>query len=554
VGRLARITRVGASAILIAMAMAVLMTADWSQAPSPSAATPPDHRPVTFERIREAESDPGNWLTYSGQYSGQRYSRLASITRANVHRLQIKWIHQLRTIDQVETTPLVVDGIMYLTRGNDVIALDAATGRPYWTHNHPVSSKVRLCCGRQNRGLALLDGRLFLATLDAQLVALDAATGVVQWTTQIADPGEGYSSTGAPLVVKGKVITGIAGGEYGIRGFIDAYDAATGARAWRFNTVPGPGEPGNETWAGDSWKTGGAPTWMTGTYDPVLNLLYWGVGNPGPDWNGSQRGGDNLYSDSVVAVDPDAGALRWHFQFTPHDEHDWDATQVPMLVDAPFGGQWRKLLYLANRNGFFYVLDRESGAFLLAREFARQTWAERIDERGRPILKSGIAPTVAGVLLAPPSNGAANWWSPSYSPDTGLYYVTAYDGRGSFFAGDTAHSEGRMYLGSSADDDDPSDEHRLSAVRAIEPSTGRRVWEFSLAPKSMSGLLASAGGVVFGGSIDGYVFALDASTGADLWHRSVGGAVVAAPITYAVEGVQYVTIAAGDAIVTLTLE
>jgi alcohol dehydrogenase (cytochrome c) len=507
---------------------------------------------VTFDRLRAADGDPRNWLTYSGQYSGQRFSRLGSINQSTVRNLQIRWIHQLRTVDAVEATPLVVDGVMYVTRGNDVIALDAATGRLYWTYSHPLPAKLPLCCGRQNRGLAILDGRLFMATLDAKLIALDAATGTRLWTAVIADPNQGYSSTGAPLVVKDKVITGIAGGEFGIRGFIDAYDAASGARAWRFYTVPGPDEAGHDTWTGDSWQTGGAPTWMTGSYDPALNLLYWGVGNPGPDWNGSQRGGDNLYSDSVLALDADRGTLRWHFQFTPHDEHDWDATQVPVLVDAIRGGRAQKLLYMANRNGFFYVLDRETGAFQLARPFARQTWADGIDEQGRAILKPNIAPTAHGAFVAPSANGAANWWPPAYSPRTGLFYVMAYDGGSVFVSGESAHVPSEMFLGGIVGEEDPAPDG-VSAVRAIDPATGDKRWEFPVKAKSMSGLLASAGGLVFGGTVDGYMFALDASSGAELWHRSVGGAVVAAPMTYAVNDTQYVAIAAGNTIVAFSL-
>ena len=545
--------RAGVLGVIVAGSMALGLTADWEGSPRRERPSAPGA--VTFERIRGADSEPWNWLTYSGQYSGQRFSRLTSITAANVRRLRIKWIYQLRTVDTVQTTPLVADGVMYLTRANDVIALDAASGRPYWTYSHPVPKGVAFCCGRQNRGLALMDGRLFLATLDARLIALDALSGTLLWSTPIADFRDGYSSTGAPLVVKDKVITGIAGGEFGARGFIDAYDASNGTRLWRFQTVPGPGEPGHDTWAGESWRFGGAPTWTIGSYDPALNLLYWGVGNPGPDWNGVQRAGDNLYSDSVVAIDPDTGALRWHFQFTPHDEHDWDATQVPVLVDAPFNGRVRRLLYTANRNGFFYVLDRETGEFLLGREFALQTWAEGLDNRGRPILRPGTAPTVGGVVVAPPSNGAANWWPPAYSPGTGWFYVMAYDGRGTFYSSDSedTYARGSMYLGGAASDDDPANAG-ISAVRALDPLTGRRVWEFPVASKSTSGLLASAGGLLFGGSIDGYVFALDASTGVERWHVSVGGAVMAPPIAYAVRDAGYLAVAAGDAIVAFTLD
>jgi len=545
--------RAGIVGFIVAGGMALGLTADWEGSPRPERSSAPGA--VTFERIRGADSEPWNWLTYSGQYSGQRFSRLTSITGANVRRLRIKWIHQLRTMDTVQTTPLVADGVMYLTRANDVIALDAASGRPFWTYSHPVPKGVAFCCGRQNRGLALMDGRLFMATLDARLIALDASNGTLLWSTPIADFRDGYSSTAAPLVVKDKVITGIAGGEFGARGFIDAYDASNGTRLWRFETVPGPGDPGHETWAGDSWRLGGAPTWTIGSYDPTLNLLYWGVGNPGPDWNGVQRAGDNLYSDSVVAIDPDTGALRWHFQFTPHDEHDWDATQVPVLVDAVFNGRVRKLLYTANRNGFFYVLDRQTGEFLLGREFALQTWAEGLDDRGRPILRPGTAPTVEGVVVAPPSNGATNWWPPAYSPGTGWFYVMAYDGRGTFYSSDSedSYARGSMYLGGAASDDDPSNAG-ISAVRALDPLTGRRMWEFPVASKSTSGLLASAGGLLFGGSIDGYVFALDSSTGVERWHVSVGGAVMAPPIAYAVRDVGYLAVAAGDAIVAFTLD
>jgi alcohol dehydrogenase (cytochrome c) len=334
---------------------------------------------------------------------------------------------------------------------------------------------------------------------------------------------------------------------------VDAYDAATGARVWRFSTVPEPDVPGNETWAGDSWRTGGAPTWMIGSYDPDLNLVYWGVGNPGPDWNGAVRQGDNLYSDSVVALDADRGTLRWYFQFTPHDEHDWDATQVPVLVDAVRDGRARRLLYFANRNGFFYVLDRESGAFLSAAAFARQNWALRIDARGRPVLRPDAAPTPQGTYVEPPSSGATNWWPPAYSPATGWFYVMAYDGGGRFYTGDAVYSRGDMYLGSGASDEDPAG-HPASAVRAIDPTTGARVWEHPLQPRSTSGLLANAGGLVVGGTIDGYVFALDARTGTDVWHRSVGGAVLAAPIMYAADGIEYIAVAAGDAIVAFALE
>lgn len=509
---------------------------------------------VTFERLVSAESEPDNWLMYSGQYHGQRYSHLEQIHRGNVKRLQVKWVYQLRILGEAETSPLVVDGVMYLTSSSsDVIALDAGTGRPFWTYVHRLPGQLSLCCGAQNRGVAILGDRLFLGTLDARLVSLDAKTGNVIWDVKVADETAGYSKTAAPLVVKDKVIDGIAGGEFGIRGFIDAYDAKTGRRVWRFHTIPAPGEPGNETWKGDSWKTGGAPTWMTGSYDPELDLLYWGVGNPGPSWNGDSRAGDNLYSDSVVALDPDTGELKWHFQFTPHDVHDWDSAQVPVLVDGLWQGKPRKLLFFANRNGFFYVLDRRSGEFLLAHEFALQTWAERIDEKGRPVSKSGTLPSAEGTLVYPSANGAANWWSPSYSPKTRLFYLTAYDGAETYYTGEDVYTPGQMYVGSGPVQLVPGEKY-VSAIRALDPLTGERKWEYRLQPRSTSGVLSTAGNVVFGGSVDGYLFALDAVTGAVLWSMSVGGSVVAAPITYLSRGQQLVTIAAGNAIFTFGLE
>ena len=509
---------------------------------------------ITYERLVSAASDSGNWLTYSGQYHSQRYSRLDRIHRDNVHRLELKWAYQLQTLNEVETTPLVVDGIMYLTRSpSDVIALDSRTGRPFWTYEHQLPDQLSFCCGRQNRGVAILGDKLYLGTLDARLLALDSKTGSVVWEAKVADEKSGYSITSAPLVVKDKVITGVAGGEFGIRGFIDAYDVHTGARAWRFYTIPEPGEPGSETWEGDSWKTGGAPTWMTGAFDPELNLLYWGIGNPSPDWNGEAREGDNLYSDCVVALDPDVGALKWYFQFIPHDVHDWDACQVPVLVDAAFQGQSRKLMYWANRNAFFYVLDRQTGEFLLAREFAKQTWAEKIDETGRPIRKPNTFPSEEGTLVYPSVNGAANWWSPTYSPKTGFFYITAYDGAETYFMGEDEYAPGQMYMGSATQENEPVEKY-ASAIRALDPLTGELKWEHKLQPKSTSGLLSTAGNVLFGGSVDGYFFALDAATGRELWRINVGGLVHAAPITYLNNGDQYVTIAAGGAIFTFGLD
>ena len=510
--------------------------------------------PVTSERLLKASEEPENWLMYSGQYNSQRHSRLTAIDKSNVDQLEVKWVKQLETLADVETTPLVVDGVMYLTQSpSNVFALDASTGSQFWSYEHRLPEKLSLCCGRQNRGVAILGETLFLGTLDAKLIALDAKTGTVQWETQSADPNTGYSKTAAPLVIGDKVISGIAGGEYGIRGFLDAYDAETGELAWRFYTIPGEGEPHNDTWEDDSWKTGGAPTWITGAYDPELNLVYWGTGNPGPDWNGEAREGDNLYSDSVVALDADTGELRWHFQFTPHDVHDWDATQIPILIDIEFDGRPRKLMLFPNRNAFFYVLDRVTGEFLRGTPFAKQTWAERIDENGRPIRIPGMFPSEEGVLVYPSVNGAANWWSNTYSPRTELLYVVTYDGADTFFIGEDEYVPGEMFLGGAPERLVPQETY-ASMIRALEPRTGDTRWEFPLQPKTQSGLLSTASDLVFGGSVDGYFYALDAVNGTELWRMNVGGNVKAAPISYMVGTVQYVTVAAGNSILTFGLD
>jgi alcohol dehydrogenase (cytochrome c) len=329
---------------------------------------------VSFDRILAAGNEPQNWLTYSGSTMSQRYSTLNQITPENVKNLELQWMFQARSLEKFEATPLVVDGILYTVQApNNVVALDAVTGRVFWTYAYVPERAARPCCGQVNRGLAILGDTLFMGTIDAHLVALDAKSGKPIWNVTVAKAAGGYALTHAPLVIKDKVIVGTAGGEYGIRGFIAAYDVKTGKEAWRFYTIPGKGEPGNETWKGDSWQHGGASVWVTGSYDPALNLTYWGIGNPGPDWNGDERDGDNLYSDCVVALDPDTGKLKWYFQFTPHDTLDYDSVQVPVLADMEWQGQSRKVMLWANRNGFYYVLDRTTGKFLTGKPFSTVT-------------------------------------------------------------------------------------------------------------------------------------------------------------------------------------
>ena len=509
---------------------------------------------VTNDRLLNAADEPQNWLQYSGTYDAQRFSRLNQVTSENVDQLEVAWIRQLNTLSALETTPLVVDGIMYISMPDDIVmALDARTGQIFWTYAYPVPEALMLCCGKQSRGVAILGDTLFLGTLDAHLVALDTRDGEVLWDVAVANGLAGNSITGAPLVVKDMVLTGIAGGEYGIRGFIDAYDVETGERRWRTYTIPAEGEPGNDTWAGDSWKTGGSPTWVTGSYDPELDLVYWGTGNPGPDWNGEVRMGDNLYSDSMLALDADTGELEWHFQFTPWDVHDWDACQIPVLADIDWNGTERKVLLLAQRNGFFYALDRETGEFLRGTPFAKMDWAEeKLDPNGRPIRVPGKLPTPDGTLVSPSVNGAANWWSPTFSPDTGLYYQLSNDTASIFYIAEADYREGELFVGGYPQSPGPADTFG-SAVRALDPVTGEKVWEFKVQAISSAGLLSTSGNLVFGGSRGGNFYALDARSGELLWRQSVGGNVHAGPMSYSVDGKQYVTVAAGHALFSFSL-
>ena len=442
----------------------------------------PSFSPVTWERLVNAEDEPENWMMYSGTLDSQRYSRLDQINTGNVTELEMKWSYQIPVIDRAETVPTVVDGIMFITEApSNLTAVDARTGRVYWRYDHELPEDLRICCGRNNRGVAILGETLFMSTLDAHLVAIDARTGNVLWDVEVADYEAGYSKTAAPLIVKDKVVTGIAGGEFGIRGFIDAYDPVTGELEWRTYAIPGPGEPGNDSWSGDSWKTGGAATWITGSYDPDLNLIYWGTGNPGPDWNGDVRLGDNLYSDSALALNGDTGEIAWHFQFTPHDVHDYDSIQVPILADIEYQGSTRKVMMWANRNAFFYTIDRETGEFLEGEAYASQTWAQGLDPNGRPIRVPGMAPTYEGILVSPPIVGATNWYSPGYSQQTGLFYVTSFDGEQEFFKRDEDYEEGERFTGGGGRYNQPMDAFH-SSIRAINPATAEIEWEFPIMP------------------------------------------------------------------------
>lgn len=518
------------------------------------------HGQVSADRLINAAKEPQNWLTYSGTYASQRYSSLTQIDRINVKNLEMKWVFQTQVAYNFQATPLVVDGVMYLTQPpNDVIALDAKTGRVFWTYQYTPSRDARAFV---NRGLAILGDTLFMGTVDAHVVAVDAKTGEPLWNTKVAEPAQGYSIPLAPLAVKDKVLIGVSSGELGIRGFVAAYDVRTGREVWRTYTIPGPGEPGHETWGPggdpDAWKHGGAPVWLTGSYDPVLNLTYWGTGNPGPNYNPSQRPGDNLYSSSVLALDADTGRLRWHFQFTPNDRYDFDAVQIPVLVDMPWSGQPAKLMFWANRNGFFYVLERATGRFLQGWPFTKLNWASGLDERGRPIQtpQPSDKPTYPGI------QGATNWYSPSYSPRTGLMYVSVWEDYANFFDGaPIQYTPGQMFTGSRNRDLIPgvsnpppnrrgfvntwTDAAGSGAVLAIDPRTADTRWKFPMYDVNSSGILTTATDLLFVGGREGYFHALDARTGSLLWKVTVGAQTVA-PMTYAVDGRQYVAVPAGQ--------
>jgi alcohol dehydrogenase (cytochrome c) len=497
---------------------------------------------VPYERIVNSAAEPGNWLTYSGNYSGHRFSPLEQITAANVGNLHVKWTYQFRD-PRTEVSPIVVDNVMYVTGANMAAALDARTGRELWRWSRPVPAEFQsIGFGHVNRGPAILDSQLFIATLDCYLVALDIKSGKQRWSAKVGDYKLGYSMTLAPLAVRDKVLVGVSGGEAGIRGFVDAYDAATGSRAWRFWTIPGPGEPHHDSWPGDTWKTGGGSTWVTGSYDPESNSVYWGVGNPGPDWNPDARSGDNLFTCSLVALDGDTGKLRWHFQFTPNDSHDWDSTHVPVLFDGVVRGQPRKLIAIANRNAFYYVLDRTTGKFVAGRAYAKQTWAKGLDDNGRPLKVANTEPTEGGTVVWPNLNGATVWFSPSYSPRTGLFYVSVREIGAIYFRRAADYKPGMLFAGGGASDI-PNGE-KSGAVRALDPLTGQMRWEFPLHSAPWAGVLSTAGGLVFSGTMEGNFFALSAKTGKPLWDFQTGGPIQANPISFSVDGRQRVAVAA----------
>ncbi len=507
---------------------------------------------VGFARLKDAQAEPQNWLTYWGGYKSHHFSTLDQITPANVHLLQAQWTQQMPGRSVLESTPLVVDGTMYTSgQPGQVFAIDAKSGLEIWRYERQQKVVNPYQTNPYNRGVAILGDRLFLGTLDAAVVALDARTGRELWETQVADTMKGYTLTLAPLAIQGKVIVGVSGGEFGIRGFIDAYDAVTGKRLWRFYTIPGPGELGNSTWSGDSWKRGGGPTWLTGSYDPELNLLYWGVGNPGPDYNGAVREGDDLFTCSVVALDPDTGKLKWYYQFTPGDTHDWDATEDLVLADRVEDGRTQKVMLQANRNGMYYVLDRTNGKLVLAKPYVRVTWNHGYGPDGRPILAPETRSTPQGTVVYPTIGGGSNWQSPSYDAAHSMLYVAALDMGNGVRSTPVQYDAGREYMGGGPYRIDSDDR---SGVFAIDAQTGAVKWRFPLEyVSSGAGLVATSSGLVFVSTVEGNLIALDAKTGQSLWHFQTGARMNCSPMSYAVDGKQFIAVSAGNVLYSFAL-
>lgn len=508
---------------------------------------------VTSEALA-AQPVSANWLSYNGDYTGRRFSSLAQITPKNVEQLRAQWVFHAPNSNSLEVTPVVYDGLMFVTSANDAFALDAQTGRVIWHYSRPVTEGlIDDASQHHNRGVGILGSRLYMETDNAHLLCLDARSGHLLWDVAYAEGNKNYGATSAPLVVKDKVLVGTSGGDDGVRGFVAAYDAQTGKQVWRFWTIPGHGEFGSESWPGQLYKRGGGTTWMPGTYDPELNTIYWATSNPAPDFDGGPRPGDDLYTDCVLALDSDTGKLKWYFQFTPHDLFDYDATETPVLVDADFQGSYRKLLVQANRNGYFYVLDRVDGTFLTAFPFVEKlNWAKGIDAGGRPI-RTGVQPTAEGTRICPGLIGATNWYSPSYNPTTHLFYFLAYENCDLYFLKPEQFSEGKTYYSTGVRHSPGDDGHKILLAYSLESK--KPAWRYVQAGPghSSGGVMTTASGLLFFGDDAQSFEAVDAQTGKPLWHFNTGQSMHASPMSYAVSGQQYVAIAAGSDIFSFGL-
>ena len=505
-------------------------------------------------RYRQVTSE-SDWPTYNGQDSGNRYSKLEQISKSNVAKLAPKWVFTMMNTARLQTTPVVAGGIMYVTSANECYALDAGSGREIWHYQRRrTRNLVGNAAGGINRGAAVAGNRLFMVTDNDHIIGLDRFTGRLLWETEMADWHQNYNATSAPLVVGSLVVSGTAGGDEGARGFVAAFDQATGKEAWRFWTVPKRDEPGSETWTGDDIDHPSGATWLTGTYDPQLDMIYWPTGNPGPDLNGDRRGGDNLYTSSIVALDAKTGKMKWYFQYTPHNVWDYDAEQPPVLVDTTWNGTPRKLLLHANRNGFFYVLDRTNGKLLLGKPFVKKlTWARGLDEQGRPIMNPNQEPTPEGNRVCPSLEGATNWFSTSFNPATRLYYVQTLEKCDMFTKSEQTWKAGNGYFGGSFEE--APGEKAQKILRAINIETGAIAWELpEVGPaNSWGGTLSTASGLVFFGEDSGALMAADATTGKPLWQFQANQLWKASPMTYLFDGKQYIAVASGSSILAFAL-
>jgi len=495
-----------------------------------------------------------NWLSYNGDYTGRRYSILHEVSISNVAQLRAQWVFHAPNSSSLEVTPVVVDGIMFVTAANDAYALDAQSGRTLWHYSRPITEGlIDDASQHHNRGVGVWGTHVFMETDNAHLLCLDARSGHLVWDVAYTDGNRNYGATSAPLVVKDKVIVGTSGGDDGIRGFVAAYDAESGKEVWRFWTIPGPGEFGSSSWPGESYKLGGGTTWMPGTFDPELNTIFWGTSNPAPDFDGGPRPGDDLYTDCLLALDPDTGNLKWYFQFTPHDLFDYDAVETPVLVDSTFRGQPRKLIVQANRNGFLYVLDRTNGTFLSARPFVEKlNWASAIDDKGRPI-RTGLQPTAEGTRVCPGFVGATNWYSPSYNPQNSRFYFMALNTCNVFFLKPQEFKPGQTYY--STGTHRSKGDYNQKVLLAFALDDDKPAWHYAQAGegRSAGGTMTTAGGLVFFGDDTQGFEAVDAQTGKPLWHFNTGQNITASPMTYAVNSKQYVAIAAGSDVFSFAL-
>jgi len=523
-----------------------------------------DHAPATsVSSLIDVHSEDllvrppaANWISYHGDYSGRRYSGLSQIDTTNVAQLRAQWVYHAHNSSRLEVTPVVVNGVMLATAANDAFAMDASTGREVWHHSRPTSEGlIDDASGHINRGVAVWRNRVFMETDNAHLLCLDARSGNLVWDVAYADWNRNYGATGAPLIVKDRVIVGTSGGDDGVRGFVAAYDAMSGKLAWRFWTIPAPGEFGSESWPGTSYLHGGGTAWMPGTYDPELNLIFWGTSNPAPDFDGRGRPGDDLYTDCLIALDADTGKLKWHFQFTPHDLFDYDSVETPILIDASYKGEARKLLVQVNRNGFLYVLDRTNGKFLSAKPFVEKlNWATTIDADGRPV-RTDVKPTPEGTRICPGYTGATNWFAPSYNESTRTVYFLALEQCQTYFskAQPQQFKEGEVYYSTGVKR--IASEPNKKFLVAYSLDSDSLAWKYPQAGPghSSGGTLATAGGLVFFGDDSESFEAVDAQTGKPLWHFNTGQRMSASPMSYAVGDKQYVAIAAGSDIFSFAL-